>query len=364
MPPVRLEHVGKSYGRAQRAVCDFDLAIQDGEFMVLVGPSGCGKSTVLRMIAGLEDVSEGEIWIGDQKVNDLSPRDRDIAMVFQNYALYPHLSVYENMAFALKRRKQPAAEVRRRVGETAETLGLTAALDRLPRELSGGERQRVALGRAMVRQPRVFLFDEPLSNLDAKLRVQMRAEIKRLHHSVRATMIYVTHDQIEAMTLGDRIAVMDRGVLQQVADPYTLYRSPNRLFVAGFIGAPPMNLFAARTAGERAPLEAEGVSFPSALRLPGAAQAGARELRVGIRPEHLRLEGDGAAADGRIAALAEVVEPVGGEVFVYWKTGVGTLISRESDAHGLKAGDRRALRFGADALHFFDPESGLALPLS
>ena len=361
MPSVRLQHVGKVYGRAQRAVHDFDLAVEDGEFMVLVGPSGCGKSTVLRMIAGLEDASEGEIWIGDRMVNDVSPRDRDIAMVFQNYALYPHLSVYENMAFALKRRKRPATEVRRRVGETAELLGLTASLDRLPRELSGGERQRVALGRAMVRQPRVFLFDEPLSNLDAKLRVQMRAEIKRLHHTVKATMIYVTHDQIEAMTLGDRIAVMDRGVLQQVADPYTLYRSPNRLFVAGFIGAPPMNLFAGRMAAGPPRLSAEGVTFPAALRLPRMNGGGPRALQIGIRPEHLRV--DGAGAEGAITAVAEVVEPVGGEVFVYWKTGVGTLISRESDARELKAGDRHELRFAADSLRFFDSESGLALPI-
>jgi multiple sugar transport system ATP-binding protein len=360
MPPVRLSHVGKVYGRDHRAVADFDLTIADGEFMVLVGPSGCGKSTVLRMIAGLEDVSEGEIWIGERKVNDLSPRDRDIAMVFQNYALYPNMTVQQNMAFALERRKLPAEEVRRRVGETAEMLGLGASLSRRPRELSGGERQRVALGRAMVRQPKVFLFDEPLSNLDAKLRVQTRAEIKRLHQSVRATMIYVTHDQIEAMTLGDRIAVMDRGSLQQVADPHTLYRQPNRLFVAGFIGAPPMNLFPARLAPGGA-LAADGVSFPASLPMPRVAEGGGHELRIGIRPEHLRLDAGGGT--GAIAGVAEVIEPVGGELYVYWKTGVGTLISRESDRELIRAGDRRELRFAGDALHFFDPASGLALPV-
>ena len=362
MPQVRLQHVGKLYGREHRAVRDFDLAIEDGEFMVLVGPSGCGKSTVLRMIAGLEDVTEGEIWIGEQRVNDLSPRDRDIAMVFQNYALYPHMTVRQNMAFALERRKLPAAEVRRRVGETAEVLGLSASLGRRPRELSGGERQRVALGRAMVRQPRVFLFDEPLSNLDAKLRVQTRAEIKRLHQSLSATMIYVTHDQIEAMTLGDRIAVMDRGALQQVADPHTLYRRPSRLFVAGFIGAPPMNLFAARVLEGHTGLSAEGVRFPAGLRLPLLEGKRERELRLGLRPENLRL--DAGANGGTIAGVAEVVEPVGGELYVYWKTGVGTLISRESDQQEIRPGERRELRFAAESLHYFDPESGLALPVA
>jgi multiple sugar transport system ATP-binding protein len=362
MPQVRLQHVGKIYGRDHRAVRDFDLDIEDGELMVLVGPSGCGKSTVLRMIAGLEDVSEGEIWIGDKRVNDLSPRDRDIAMVFQNYALYPHMTVHQNMAFALERRRLPKNEVRRRVSETAEVLGLTASLGRRPRELSGGERQRVALGRALVRQPRVFLFDEPLSNLDAKLRVQTRAEIKRLHQSMRATMIYVTHDQIEAMTLGDRIAVMDRGALQQVADPHTLYRSPNRLFVAGFIGAPRMNLFAARLLDRGRGLAAEGVRFPDALRLPRLEGEGARELSLGIRPEQLRAQ---ALPDGgAIAGLAEVVEPVGGELYVYWKTGVGTLISRESDGEVIRPGDQRELRFSAESVHFFDAGSGLAIPVA
>ncbi len=360
MPSVELRQVNKVYGRDHQAVERLDLTIEDREFMVLVGPSGCGKSTVLRMIAGLESVSGGEIRIGDRVVNDLSPRDRDIAMVFQNYALYPHMTVYENMAFGLRRRKLARAEVQKLVGETAEMLGLTSSLERHPRELSGGERQRVALGRAMVRKPRVFLFDEPLSNLDAKLRVQMRAEIKRLHQRVRATMIYVTHDQVEAMTLGDRITVLNRGVLQQVADPYTLYHRPNRIFVAGFIGAPPMNVFAARLADSGETIEAEGVriAVPAAARAALAEWRG-RALQVGIRPEDLRLEASDAA--GAIPGVAEVLEPIGSEVFIYWATSVGSVISREPGARGPRLEDRANLQFGWDAVHLFDPESGLAI---
>src|SRR5690349_7068444 len=243
MPSVELVDVSKQYGRSQRAVDRVHLGIGDGELLVLVGPSGCGKSTLLRMVAGLEDIDEGQIKIGERVVNDLPPKDRDIAMVFQNYALYPHMTVFENMAFGLRRRKMPDADVNRLVDDAAQMLGIETYLQRRPKELSGGERQRVALGRAMVRKPQVYLFDEPLSNLDAKLRVEMRAEIKRLHQRVGATMIYVTHDQVEAMTLGDRIAVMRKGVLQRCADPFTLYTAPANQFVAGFIGSPPINFF-------------------------------------------------------------------------------------------------------------------------
>src|SRR5690349_4764683 len=243
MAQIVLDHVEKAYTGGVKAINDLSLDVRDGEFMVFVGPSGCGKSTALRSIAGLEEITAGTISIGERVVNDLPPKDRDIAMVFQNYALYPHMTVFENMAFGLRRRKLPEADVKRLVDDAAQMLGIETYLQRRPKELSGGERQRVALGRAMVRKPQVYLFDEPLSNLDAKLRVEMRAEIKRLHQRVGATMIYVTHDQVEAMTLGDRIAVMRKGVLQRCADPFTLYTAPANQFVAGFIGSPPINFF-------------------------------------------------------------------------------------------------------------------------
>src|SRR5262245_58321955 len=290
MPSVELRSVTKVYARDQRAVDRVSLQVENGEFLVLVGPSGCGKSTVLRMIAGLEDVTEGQVLIGTRVVNDVPPKDRDIAMVFQNYALYPHLSVFDNMAFGLRRRKVPTPEVDRRVRATAAQLGLDGYLARRPRELSGGERQRVALGRAMVRDPQVFLFDEPLSNLDAKLRVQTRAEIKRLHQRVRATMIYVTHDQVEAMTLGSRIAVLEKGVLQQVAEPETLYHRPANQFVAGFIGSPPINFFAATVNQDGTRLEADGVSvtLPADLTARVSAVRGGK-VTLGVRPEDLVL---------------------------------------------------------------------------
>src|SRR5215831_3427285 len=254
MATVSFESVGKVYRDGTRALAEFDLEVADGEFMVFVGPSGCGKTTALRMVAGLEDITEGEIRIGDRVVNGLHPRHRDVAMVFQNYALYPHMSVYRNIAFALKVRKTPAEEVKRRVEEAARILGLTGELKRKPAQLSGGQRQRVAMGRAIVRDPQVFLMDEPLSNLDAKLRVQMRAEISRIQHELGATTIYVTHDQVEAMTMGDRVAVLRKGELQQVSPPQRLYDRPSNLFVASFIGSPEMNLVEAR-------LEREGGSF-------------------------------------------------------------------------------------------------------
>jgi multiple sugar transport system ATP-binding protein len=362
MPTVELRNVSKSYARGPRAVDRVSLAIEDGELLVLVGPSGCGKSTLLRMVAGLEDVTEGEILIGPRVVNDVPPRDRDIAMVFQNYALYPHMSVFDNMAFGLRRRKVPPPDVDRRVRQSAELLGLDRYLDRKPRELSGGERQRVALGRAMVREPQVFLFDEPLSNLDAKLRVQMRAEIKRLHQRVRATMIYVTHDQVEAMTLGDRIVVLKSGVLQQIADPFTLYSRPANQFVASFIGSPPINLMTAsvRDAGTTLTLEANGVSVPLPPDLARRLEpVRGKSVRLGVRPEDLTLAGEGPGAT--LPAKVEVVEPLGNEVLVHWISAVGPLISRVPGQRAPRVGESAELHAAFAKLHFFDPETERAL---
>jgi multiple sugar transport system ATP-binding protein len=360
MPTVELRRLTKIYGRGQKAVDGVSLRIEDGEFLVLVGPSGCGKSTVLRMVAGLEEVTSGEIRIGDRVVNDIAPRDRDVAMVFQNYALYPHMSVYDNMAFGLRRRKLAESEVSRLVNETAATLGLEGYLQRRPRELSGGERQRVALGRAMVRKPQVFLFDEPLSNLDAKLRVQMRAEIKRLHQRVQATMIYVTHDQTEAMTLGDRIAVLRKGVLQQVADPFTLYSRPANHFVAGFIGSPPINFFPATVRSGGSTLEAASVSIPLPAGLAGALRGhDGRAVTVGVRPEDLHL--GAVAPGGTMPAKVEVLEPLGNEVLVHWSSPVGALISRVQGQVAPSVGEAATLHFPFAKLHFFDSGDERAL---
>jgi multiple sugar transport system ATP-binding protein len=359
MPGVRLNKVSKLYGRGQKAVDAVSLEIHDGEFLVLVGPSGCGKSTLLRMVAGLEEISDGQISIGERVVNDLPPKDRDVAMVFQNYALYPHMSVFDNMAFGLRRRKVAEPEVKQKVAETADVLGLSGYLQRKPRELSGGERQRVALGRAMVRKPQVFLFDEPLSNLDAKLRVQMRAEIKRLHQRVGATMIYVTHDQVEAMTLGDRIAVMKKGVLQQCADPYTLYSRPANQFVAGFIGSPPINFFTATVSSDGTAFDASGVriAVPAALRAAVEPLRG-KPVTVGIRPEDLHLvPQDG----GSIPGTVEVQEPLGNETLVHWKSPVGIVISRVPGQEAPALGAQKPLHFAAAKLHVFDPTSERAL---
>ena len=358
MPSVQLTNVSKIYARDQRAVDRVNLSIEDGEFLVLVGPSGCGKSTVLRMIAGLEEVTEGEIRIGPRIVNDVAPKDRDIAMVFQNYALYPHMTVFENMAFGLRRRKTAEADVQRRVRAAAETLGIEQYLDRRPRELSGGERQRVALGRAMVRDPQVFLFDEPLSNLDAKLRVLMRAEIKRQHQRVKSTMIYVTHDQTEAMTLGDRIAVLKKGVMQQVADPVTLYSHPANQFVAGFIGSPPINFFTASVSpnGQSLALSANGVAVPLPGELGGALDSvRGKPVTVGVRPEDLTLAPVGPS--GQITATVDVVEPLGNEVLVHWTSPVGILLSRIPGQESPQVGASMPLHFAFTKLHFFDPTS-------
>ena len=357
MARVTLAGVRKIYPSrtgGHTAVHDVSLEIRDGEFMVLVGPSGCGKSTTLRMIAGLETPSGGEIRIGDRVVNDMPPRDRDIAMVFQNYALYPHMTARENMAFALKLRKLGAAEIDRRVGEAAEALDIVRLLSRRPRELSGGERQRVALGRALVRQPSVFLFDEPLSNLDARLRVQMRREIARLHRLLAVTMIYVTHDQVEAMTLGDRIAVMHAGRVMQVASPAVLYERPANTFTAGFIGSPPMNLIPGRAAGGRLVVAGLEASLP----VPhGSADAG--DVLLGVRPEHLRIvpAADGPG-DAGIPALVEIAEPLGHEVLLGLRAGDRELVARVPPDNAAAAGDRVLVRPDPARLHLFDAESG------
>ncbi len=360
MPSVDFRSVSKDYVRGQHAVSDVSLHIDDGEFLVLVGPSGCGKSTLLRMVAGLEEITSGEIRIGDRIVNDLPPKDRDIAMVFQNYALYPHMSVYDNMAFGLRRRKVSEPEVDRLVRDSARLLGLEPYLSRRPRELSGGERQRVALGRAIVRKPQVFLFDEPLSNLDAKLRVHTRTEIKRLHQRLRTTMIYVTHDQVEAMTLGDRIAVLNKGVLQQTADPFTLYSRPANQFVAGFIGSPSINFFRAGVSADGRALEAKEFRLElPAEWAPLVTGFRGREVTVGVRPEDLALEaGNGI---GALRGTVTVSEPLGSEVLVYWDTPVGPIVSRVPGQHAPAIGESAALHFALDKVHLFHPETEAAL---
>jgi multiple sugar transport system ATP-binding protein len=360
MPTVELIQLGKLYGRGQRAVDNVNLQIRDGEFLVLVGPSGCGKSTVLRMVAGLEDISEGQVKIGTRVVNDVAPKDRDVAMVFQNYALYPHMTVFDNMAFGLRRRKVGEPEVHQKVNETAEVLGLTSYLQRRPRELSGGERQRVALGRAMVRKPQVFLFDEPLSNLDAKLRVQMRAEIKRLHQRVGATMIYVTHDQVEAMTLGDRIAVMRKGILQQCADPFTLYTAPANQFVAGFIGSPPINFFTANVSADGGSLESSGITIAlDEVRRVAVSGLKGKPVTVGIRPEDLYLEPIPGGAT--IPATCDVREPLGNETLVHWTCALGVFVSRVPGQSAPAVGAKASLYCALAKLHLFDPTSELSL---
>ena len=360
MASVTLEGVRKIYDDGRRvAVHDMDLEVADGEFVVLVGPSGCGKSTTLRMIAGLESISAGRLLIGGRVVNDIPAKDRDIAMVFQNYALYPHMTAYENLAFALKLRRMPEREIDARVREAATILGIEELLDRTPRQMSGGQRQRVAVGRAIVRKPQVFLFDEPLSNLDAKLRVQMRREIARLHRQLGATMVYVTHDQVEAMTLGDRIVVMHAGRVQQIDTPLALYERPRNTFVAGFIGSPSMNFvtgeivhgqFRARGNGFEIPL-------PAAWRDVGEGRAdmsGKRpEVVLGIRPEDIRVaptQPDGRAVRMRL----DLVEPMGNEIFVHASAGDHELTARVAPQPLPDPGAEVALTLDASRMHFFD----------
>ncbi|HTK43744.1 MAG TPA: sn-glycerol-3-phosphate ABC transporter ATP-binding protein UgpC [Patescibacteria group bacterium] len=353
MATVTFDHVWKRFGEFN-AVKDLNLEIADGEFMVLVGPSGCGKTTSLRMIAGLEEVSEGTLKIGDRVVNDVAPKDRDIAMVFQSYALYPHMSIYDNMAFGLKLRKVPKAQIDERVKEAARILNLEN-LQKKPRELSGGQRQRVALGRAIVREPAVFLMDEPLSNLDAKLRVQTRAEIARLHQRLGTTTVYVTHDQVEAMTMGTRIAVMDKGELQQVGAPQDLYDSPRKLFVAGFIGSPAMNFVNVERDGDR--VQGEGMTFPIPTRYRSGMD-GASKLVAGFRPEHLEL-GE-LPNSATIRAKADVVEFLGDQelLHVTVQGHEGDVVAVVGSDNRVKPGDIIDLKLPLEKLHLFNQESG------
>src|SRR5262250_1152627 len=363
MAQVVLKDLNKKYDEVH-AVKDVNLTIRDKEFMVLVGPSGCGKTTTLRMVAGLEEITAGEIAIGDRVVNDLPPKDRDIAMVFQNYALYPHMSVYDNMAFGLKMRKFPKAEIAKRVGDAAEILGIQELLKRKPRQLSGGQRQRVAVGRAIVRHPQVFLFDEPLSNLDAKLRVQMRVELKRLHDRLETTAIYVTHDQVEAMTLGDRVVVMKDGWIQQVGEPLELYGRPANKFVAGFIGSPSMNFVEVAITEANGSLWAEAPGLRVKVPPASASRLGAykgQKVTLGIRPEDLHLAGGADQAPYVFDAVVDVVEPLGSEILLDVKAGPNSLVARVEPSVRLKIHDAVRLAVNPERLHFFDSTSEKAI---
>jgi multiple sugar transport system ATP-binding protein len=389
MAEIVMDSVTKRYPDGYEAVKDMNLDIADGEFVILVGPSGCGKSTALRMIAGLEDISEGELKIGGEVVNERAPKDRDIAMVFQNYALYPHMSVRENMGFALKLAKAPKEEIDRKVEEAARVLDLTDHLDRKPAQLSGGQRQRVAMGRAIVRDPAAFLMDEPLSNLDAKLRVQMRAEVARLQSQLGTTTVYVTHDQTEAMTLGDRVAVMRAGRLQQVGSPTELYANPRNLFVAGFIGSPAMNFMAAQLEGDTVRLPFGDVRLPDEVRRRLGGE-GSRAVIAGIRPESFEdaaLVGDARDHGTTFRAKLDLVESMGSELYAHFSVeadrlesqelqelaedagagevpgggGDGAVVARLDAASKAQRGEELELWVDATKLHFFDPESGRSL---
>ncbi|SHE72847.1 carbohydrate ABC transporter ATP-binding protein, CUT1 family [Thermoanaerobacter uzonensis DSM 18761] len=368
MADVVLKHVYKVYPGGVTAVKDFNLEIQDKEFIVLVGPSGCGKTTTLRMIAGLEEISQGELYIDGKLVNDVPPKDRDIAMVFQNYALYPHMTVYDNMAFGLKLRKVPRAEIDRKVKEAARILGLEEYLNRKPKALSGGQRQRVALGRAIVRNPKVFLMDEPLSNLDAKLRVQMRTELAKLHDRLQTTFIYVTHDQTEAMTMGTRIVVMKDGVIQQVDKPQTIYDYPNNLFVAGFIGSPQMNFIDARLENKNGKVYATFKGFsilvPEGIlkRLKDPSYVG-KEIVLGIRPEDLHDEEVFLEAypEAVIEAKVDVTELMGPETYLYLDVNGVPLTARVDPRTRAKAGDVIKIGFDINKLHMFDKETEMSI---
>ncbi|WP_232664269.1 ABC transporter ATP-binding protein [Pseudonocardia sp. TRM90224] len=392
MAGIELVGVGKVYADGTRAVTDLSLEIMDGEILVLVGPSGCGKTTALRMVAGLEKITEGEVRIGGRVVNGMPARDRDVAMVFQSYALYPHLTVFDNIAFGLSLRKTPKAQIERKVNEVADVLELVPHLHRKPRHLSGGQRQRVAMGRAIVREPRAFLMDEPLSNLDAKLRVQMRAQIARIQRDLGVTTVYVTHDQTEAMTLGDRVAVMRAGVLQQVASPQELYDKPENILVAGFIGAPGMNMIAAELTIE--PAGASITFGPHRLIVPPAVMHARPALRsydgrkvvVGIRPENMEdAEVVGAFDGATLHSVADIVEAMGADVMVHFpidaeqvttedqakldsesgavrtRRGATVLVGRFSPRTRVYEGQSISVRVDVDSLHFFDPETGLAI---
>jgi len=362
MAQVSLKNVTKIYPSGIKAVDNVNLGVENREFMILVGPSGCGKSTTLRMIAGLEEISMGDIYIGDRRVNDVPAKDRDIAMVFQNYALYPHFTVYENMAFGLKLRHYPKDEIEKRVKEAADILGIKHLLERYPRQLSGGERQRVAVGRAIVRKPMVFLFDEPLSNLDAKMRVQMRTEIHKLHLRLQSTMIYVTHDQTEAMTMGDRIAVMKDGVIQQIADPITLYDKPCNKFVAGFIGSPPMNFIHGKIIKDdgrlyfdegRIRVKLVGGTYNKMQPYVG------KEVIFGIRPEDIydKLFVSEAPPENVVRVVCEIVEPMGSEVYLYLNTGKHLFVARVGAHDRPMTNQEMDLVFDMSKVHFFDKDT-------
>jgi multiple sugar transport system ATP-binding protein len=349
MAKVSIRALNKKYDNGFHAVKDVDLEIRDKEFLVLVGPSGCGKTTTLRMVAGLEEITSGEIRIGERVINDLPPMDRDIAMVFQNYALYPHKTVFANMAFGLQMRGYSREEVKKRVEEAAEILGIQALLERKPRQLSGGQRQRVAVGRAIVRHPQVFLFDEPLSNLDAKLRVQMRVELKRLHERLETTAIYVTHDQVEAMTLGTRVVVMKDGRVQQIGEPLELYGRPANKFVAGFIGSPAMNFVDVTVSGDGLWAEAPGLR----LKVPQRMRShGGKQLTLGMRPEALRIA-NGAEEHG-FATTVDVLEPLGNEILLNFRAGGVPMVARVDPGVRVKAHESIRLALDPERLHFFD----------
>jgi multiple sugar transport system ATP-binding protein len=363
MARVLMRSLNKKYDEVH-AVIDVNLEIHDQEFVVLVGPSGCGKTTTLRLVAGLESITSGNISIDEKVVNELAPMDRDIAMVFQNYALYPHMSVYDNMAFGLKMRKFDKPEIARRVQEAAEILGIHELLKRKPRQLSGGQRQRVALGRAIVRHPQVFLFDEPLSNLDAKLRVQMRVELKKLHERLGTTAIYVTHDQVEAMTLGDRVVVMRDGRVQQVGDPMELYSSPANRFVAGFLGSPAMNFAGVRIAAQNGGLwaEREGIRIkvPQPI-VPRLGNYAGKEVTFGVRPEDMHIAGEADPKDLSFDAAVEVVERLGSEILLDVAVGSATMVASVAPTATAKVHEKLRLAVNPERLHFFDNETEAAI---
>ena len=362
MATVELQNLSKIYEGGVKAVDNANISVGDKEFLVLVGPSGCGKTTTLRCIAGLEEITDGELSIDGTRMNDVAPKDRDIAMVFQNYALYPHMSVYENMAFGLKIRKYPRSEIETRVRDAAQVLDIEELLERKPKALSGGQRQRVAVGRAIVRKPKVFLFDEPLSNLDAKLRVQMRAELASLHTRLQATMVYVTHDQVEAMTMGDRIVVMRDGLIQQIGTPLALYNTPVNRFVAGFIGSPPMNIMKVNLKESGGGLVVEEAGFQievAAAHQDRLRSHVGRDLFMGIRPEDLTYAA--GARGGAITAAVDVVEPLGAETHIYLTVGSNQFIARVGPEVDVRVGTEIALSPNMDRVHYFDLETEASL---
>jgi multiple sugar transport system ATP-binding protein len=362
MAKVELKGISKVYEGNVRAVENANIVVEDKEFVVLVGPSGCGKSTTLRMVAGLEDISEGELYIDGELMNDVPPKDRNIAMVFQNYALYPHMSVYENMAFGLRIKKVPKDEIDRRVKDAAKILDIEKFLDRKPKALSGGQRQRVAVGRAIVRNPKVFLFDEPLSNLDAKLRVQMRAELSGLHLRLNATMIYVTHDQVEAMTMASKIVVMKDGLVQQIGSPLYLYNNPVNKFVAGFIGSPPMNFLTVKVLEEGGSIVLDEGTFkikPDASHLEHIKKYVGKEIYFGIRPEDMNYTGSGG--ENSFSVKVTVVEPLGADIHLWLTTGTQPLVARTEPHHEFKVGDTVKFIPRMDKARYFEKEQELAI---